>query len=134
MLNAGGSLAVNIGLNLLLIPSWGMTGAAVAWAASIVVNNTAALLEVRHLLRLRPFGPGYWAVAAASVSCFGILGLLLRAALGNTATAFVLTCVIGGLAYLLVIAKLWDHIEMGALVDSFRGTKRPDTVPHSPSG
>ena len=33
------ALAVNVALNLLLIPELGMTGAAIAWAASILVGN-----------------------------------------------------------------------------------------------
>ena len=133
MLNASGSLAINITLNVLLIPHWGMTGAAVAWAASIIANNTAALLEVRHLLGLRPFGPGYWVVACSAVSCFALPGLVFRETLGNTPMSLALTCVLGGLAYLLLIARLWDHIEMGALVDSFRRTKRRDAASQSSS-
>ncbi len=44
-INTGAALIVNIGLNLLLIPHLGILGAAIAWGASIVVDNVAAWLS-----------------------------------------------------------------------------------------
>ena len=47
-INTGAALIVNIGLNLLLIPHLGILGAAIAWGASIVVDNVAACRRFRH--------------------------------------------------------------------------------------
>jgi O-antigen/teichoic acid export membrane protein len=120
MLNAAGSLAINIVLNVLLIPHWGMTGAAVAWAASIIANNTAALLQLRHRLGVLPFGPGYWVVVGASTGCFAGVGCAARVFLGNTTSALAVTCLVGTIAYLAVVVRAWNRIEMGAFVSAFR--------------
>jgi O-antigen/teichoic acid export membrane protein len=46
---------LNIGLNLLLIPTWGAIGAAIADSSSMIVKNLAALYLVKKQLRLRRF-------------------------------------------------------------------------------
>ena len=48
------SVFLNIFLNITLIPFFGMTGAAVATAASIVYWNLAALVAVKIRLKIRP--------------------------------------------------------------------------------
>ena len=56
LMNAFGALTINVILNLTLIPRFGMVGAAIAWGASIAAQNLAAVIQVRALLGLRPFG------------------------------------------------------------------------------
>ena len=80
--NGAVALTLNVVLNLILIPRYGMEGAALAWLASILFNNAAGILEVRYLLKLTPFGSGLATVALASTACFGVLGLLTRQVLG----------------------------------------------------
>jgi O-antigen/teichoic acid export membrane protein len=46
---------LNIGLNLLLIPTWGAIGAAIADSSSMIVKNLAALYLVKKQLQLRRF-------------------------------------------------------------------------------
>ena len=46
--NVGAALAVNITLNLLLIPGLGILGAALAWAAAIVVRNALPLWQIQR--------------------------------------------------------------------------------------
>jgi O-antigen/teichoic acid export membrane protein len=50
------SLLVNIGLNLALIPSMGVVGAAIAWAAAVLVNNLVPLAQLWRTFGLHPFG------------------------------------------------------------------------------
>lgn len=47
------SLAVAVTGNLLLIPLWGIKGAATTWAAAVLVDCTLATWEVHHFLRIR---------------------------------------------------------------------------------
>jgi O-antigen/teichoic acid export membrane protein len=67
------ALVVNVGLDLLLIPSLGITGAAVAWAAAIVVNNLVPLAQIGFALRLHPFDAATGRAALLTVACFGVL-------------------------------------------------------------
>jgi len=53
--NAGGVLALNLVLNLLLIPRYGILGSAVALSASMAVVNLVRLAEVRWLLKMHPY-------------------------------------------------------------------------------
>ncbi|TQN37559.1 O-antigen/teichoic acid export membrane protein [Blastococcus colisei] len=72
------ALAVNVGLNLLLIPSLGILGAAVAWAAAILVNNLLPLAQIGLVLRLHPFDRSTGRAALLAVACFGLVpGALL---------------------------------------------------------
>lgn len=68
--NTVASLTLNLVLNLLLIPRLGITGAAIAWSVSILVNNLAPLTHVWAFLWLHPFGS---AVARAALSAVALL-------------------------------------------------------------
>ena len=119
MLNAAGSLTINIVLNLILIPRYGMNGAAVAWAASIVANNLAALIQVNRLLGQRPFGALYWLVTGGSVGCFGVVAVAGRLVAGETLHTLVAVVVVGSSLYVLFLWLMRERLELGALVASF---------------
>ena len=53
------ALVINVGLSLLLIPRLGITGAAIAWAASILTNNLLPLAQSWRYLHLHPVGRGF---------------------------------------------------------------------------
>jgi len=113
-------LGINVGLNLWLIPKYGMEGAALAWSASIVFNNLAGIIEVKALLKLSPFGPGSAIPMVASVVCFGGLGLLTRHVFGMTLGTFVVfglvtTLVYGGLLYVFR-----RRLHLGILLQAVR--------------
>jgi O-antigen/teichoic acid export membrane protein len=123
LLNTAVALSLNIGLNLLLIPRFGMQGAAVAWAVSIIVDNLMALAEVWVFLGMRPFGSGYLPAVAAAVGCFGGAGILARGLLGTSAVAFVLFLVIAIPLYAVVLWSLRARLHLDALVGSFGPTR-----------
>ena len=77
LLVTGASLTSNVVLNLLLIPRYGMNGAAVAYAISIVFDNVATALLVWRLFGLHPFGRGYWLAVAGGTACYGGVGLVV---------------------------------------------------------
>ncbi len=69
--------SMNIGLNLFLIPRYGLLGAAIATAVSVSVIDTVGLIEVRALLKIHPYSRAFIKVAvAALVALAG--NLLLR--------------------------------------------------------
>ena len=49
------ALTLNVVLNVLLIPHYGMIGAAIAWAAAIVLVNLMRLYQVWRVLHVHPF-------------------------------------------------------------------------------
>jgi Membrane protein involved in the export of O-antigen and teichoic acid len=78
------ALVVGVILNVLLIPPLGVTGAAIAWAASILTRNLASLAQVWIFMRLHPFGPGFKRAAVPALVLYGGLGLVMRLLLGTS--------------------------------------------------
>jgi O-antigen/teichoic acid export membrane protein len=122
LLMAGGSttslwntivaLVVDIGLCLVLIPTMGILGAAIAWAASVVVRNAMTLVQVQRMSRITPFSRGATVVALASLACFGVPLLVLGAVTELTLLTVAPTVLVGGAVY---AAVLWREREPLAL-------------------
>ena len=55
MLNSLIMLGINLGLNYLLIPKYGIVGASIATASSITIGGLAGLIEIYFLYRMQPF-------------------------------------------------------------------------------
>jgi O-antigen/teichoic acid export membrane protein len=120
LLNASASLVINVGLNLVLIPKLGITGAAIAWAASIVFVNTAALLEMVFLLRIQPFGLGYWVAVGVSSACFGLAALAVRSSAGLRAPLLAGFLAGAGLVYLFFLWRFRRTLRLDILRDALR--------------
>ncbi|SDD33823.1 polysaccharide biosynthesis C-terminal domain-containing protein [Glycomyces harbinensis] len=69
------SLVVNVGLNLALIPSMGVVGAAIAWSAAVLVNNLVPLVQLWRTFGLHPFGVLTRRTLLAAGLGFGVLPL-----------------------------------------------------------
>lgn len=120
LLDAAGSLTVNLALNLLLIPHIGITGAAIAWSVSIIGTNVVALFQLNRALGLRPFGSGYPLACAAPIICFGVVGAGARMLLGTSVEAAGLTVVVGSLLYLVALFRFRGDLLLGELTASIR--------------
>lgn len=124
-INAGAALIVNIGLNLLLLPHIGILGAAIAWGASIIVDNVAAMVELRWVLGLAPFGPGYGLVAAVTAGCFGATGIAARALLGETLPALAVALAVGIAAFAAVLYAARAPLQLAVMAAAFRVRAAP---------
>ncbi len=81
---ANGMLAVtvNVGIDLILIPRYGITGAAIGWAAAIAVTNLVPLAQVATVVRLHPLGRGTLTACGLSAVSFLAVPLGVRAWIG----------------------------------------------------
>ena len=104
LLNNLSALAVNVVLNLLLIPPYGIVGAAISWAVAIVVRNLLPMVQVRLGFGLYPGGPAASWVALSALGCFGLPALALVAVDASSWVILGVAVVIGTPAYL---ALLW---------------------------
>lgn len=118
--NALAAMLVNVGLNLVLLPRIGIVGAAIAWAASIVVENVAAVIEVWLTLGIRPFGAGYWLVAVASAGCFGITGLAARYLLGQSMPGLAAGMAVGLVAFAAILYAARARLQLTGLTAALR--------------
>jgi O-antigen/teichoic acid export membrane protein len=115
LVNNALALAVDLALDILLIPSMGMLGAAIGWSAAIVVRNVLPLVQVRSQLHMTPFTNAVWWVAGLTVVCFGLPPLALRFFFGlHWWSAAVLVSV----SFAVYAAALLSRPELLAL-DSF---------------
>jgi O-antigen/teichoic acid export membrane protein len=124
LINTAVALCLNVGLNLVLIPRFGIVGAAIAWAVSIIVNNVAPLIEVMRLSRIDPFGPGYRLAAAAALFCFGVPGVIFSLVFAHSVPALVVSTILGCLAYFAVLRRFSGAIHVAELRDVARFSRR----------
>lgn len=75
--NSTVALAVNVGLNLVLIPGHGIQGAAVAWAVAIVVRNLLPLVQVRRQLAMWPLNATTARLGLGAVATVGAAAALV---------------------------------------------------------
>jgi O-antigen/teichoic acid export membrane protein len=78
LLNALFTFGTSLALALLLIPRFGITGAAVGAALSVLLVNLLRLVEVRVVLGIHPYSPSYLKpILAGCLSAIGVIGLNL---------------------------------------------------------
>ena len=78
MLDNIAALALNVVLNLVLIPEHGVVGAALAWSASLVVANVAKVLQAHYIVGVHASGAGVGRILAAAVPAAAAAWLLTQ--------------------------------------------------------
>ena len=107
------AVAINVVLDLALIPHLGIVGAAIGWCAAIVAANVIPLLVAWRGLGLHPFGVGVAGAALVSLVAFGALPLAGRL-LAGTPGAFG-GAALGALCYAAVVWRYREPFELSAL-------------------
>jgi O-antigen/teichoic acid export membrane protein len=79
LVNSVGVFLLNVALNYVLVPRFGMVGAALATAVSIGLYNLAMLAEVYYLLRMHPYGGVFLRTTAIGALMVPVLLHLPRA-------------------------------------------------------
>jgi len=120
LLDSAGSMISNLALNLLLIPPFGMTGAAVAWSVSIVGTNLVSVIQVRRATGLQPFGRGYALACLLPLVCFGLPGLIVRSAAGWELPVVLVTTLLGTLLYVPLLVRFREPLSLTDLAGGLR--------------
>jgi O-antigen/teichoic acid export membrane protein len=102
------TVGTNVGLDLFLIPRYGITGAAIGWAVAIVISNLLPLGQLAATLRMHPIGRGTLVACGLTCLSFGAIPLVMRAVLGHGATALAAGV---GCGSVLMVAGLWCFRE-----------------------
>jgi O-antigen/teichoic acid export membrane protein len=113
--NTMAALVVNVIGNLLLIPPYGIIGAAVAWCAAVVVGNISPLVQLYLSMRLHPFGRGTLIAAGLAATCFGLPPLVAQLLFGSSVTVLVMTATAGALCYAGAAWRLRHVLHLDAL-------------------
>lgn len=107
------ALAVDVIGCVLLVPRIGILGAAVAWAAAIVVRNGLAVLQAKRLVAMTASSRELFELSVVAVLCCALVPLPL--ALSGAPTLLVVVAVIAGTA--LYLGWLWrrrSRLGLGA--------------------
>jgi O-antigen/teichoic acid export membrane protein len=131
--NAVASLALNVSLNVVLIPHLGVTGAGVAAASSLVAFNLAALIQVRLLEGLTPFGRETFVAAAVTSACFGAISGIVRAALGPTIAGLLAAIGVALPIYCVLIWRLREPLHLEAIRQAVGGLAERSVAPARPA-
>lgn len=113
--NAIAALTVNVVVDVLLIPPLGLLGAAIGWAAAILVRNLLALAQVWRELGLHPFGSGTLTAVTLSLLCFGAIPLSARLATDGALWATVAAAGLGALLYAFLAYRSRDVLALDGL-------------------
>jgi O-antigen/teichoic acid export membrane protein len=98
------ALSLNIGLNVWLIPQYGIVGAGSAWAASIALTNIVRVIAVRRTLGMWPFDVGILkgiVAGAASIAAARVVAVPLEGTI-----SLLLGCSVIAIVYLSVLVFL----------------------------
>lgn len=131
MVDLGLAMVINVGLNILLIPRLGLSGAALAWLASITVNNVLPAWQVHRVTGLTPFGRTARQVAIVAVATFLVIGLPVRFLAPPGVVPALLASVAAGMLYLALLWRFVPQAQLRGLVQTMLrrgGTGRPATT------
>jgi O-antigen/teichoic acid export membrane protein len=109
------AFVVNIGVDLVLIPRIGISGAAIGWALSIAVRNLMALVQVGRHSGFYPLDRSGLTIAAHAFVCFAAVPAIVVVFYGESRVAVGTALVVGAAAYLV---GLWPmrrrlHLDFG---------------------
>lgn len=110
------ALALNVVLNLALIPLWGINGAAMAWAVTIIADTAIVVYQVQNLMQVRPEVRLLSTAAAVSLLFAGAPVLASRLMFGSSVPVMLGTIALVGVGYLAVSWPLRHRLGLTALL------------------
>jgi len=121
LLNMSGFFVLNIILNLILIPKYGILGAASATAFSLTAGNAASVVITRAFFKVLPFRKDFLKPVGACLAALGLFFLVRNVVFP---TAGLPGAVFGGLAfiasYFVVLRLSGIHPEDQAVLERLR--------------
>jgi O-antigen/teichoic acid export membrane protein len=116
------TVGINVGLDLILIPKYGITGAAIGWAVAIIVSNVMPLAQLAAVFRLHPFGRGTLIACALTAVSFGVIPLAIRVALGTNVISLVLAVIAATIAQAAGLRRFRRVLRLSE-IRGYRATK-----------
>ena len=124
--NKAAALVVGLTLNLVLVPRFGIEGAAVAWVASLATDVTLATVQARRMhVALRP--PQVAPAVVVALSVFTASACAGLAVAGQTLAGLAVHLLLGGLVYVLVLWRWRGPVGIAGLERVVRGAPAPAT-------
>jgi O-antigen/teichoic acid export membrane protein len=114
LFNQSVALALDVVLCVVLIPKYGIVGAAIARIVALQWNNLAPAAQVLRRSHLHPISRASLTIGTAAVVCVGGVGLAIRTVHGANLESLGATLAIGAVAYItiLVLVRRMTHLDL----------------------
>jgi O-antigen/teichoic acid export membrane protein len=109
------AVGVNVGLDLVLIPRYHLTGAAIGWAVAIIVTNLMPMAQLASSIRLQPFGRGTILAGGLSAVSFGVIPLAIRSVLGGGLAGLAAGVAAGSLVQAIGLWRFRGVLQLSAM-------------------
>jgi O-antigen/teichoic acid export membrane protein len=121
--NSLGALITQVVLLILLVPSMGAFGAAIAWGVSIVVINAMSVFQLARSDGIHPFETGTGYAVLANLLCVGVPAGIFALWLGQTWIAFTVSVVVCAACYVGFARIFRRQLHMPELVMALRRSR-----------
>lgn len=101
---------------VLLVPRWGVVGAATAWSVGMLLDSVLALWQVDRLVGVRLRAGRVLVALLTSLLAVGLPSLVARLTLGDTTPGLALALAAGALLMLLSAVVLRHRLELDAIL------------------
>lgn len=129
MTNNIAALVLNVGLNLWLIPRYGVIGAATAWGSTIVLLTSARVVQVWAFSKILPLSRDIYKGLAAGVAA-AVAGVAIRESIDGVGSLVIgITAV--GVVYIAGVALLGIDEDDRLVLGSLRRRLQPSRGPVS---
>jgi O-antigen/teichoic acid export membrane protein len=117
------ALALNVGLNIVLIPRFGISGAAIAWGSTVVMLTLSRMIQVWAFLGMLPFSRHLLKGFIAGLAS-GLVAAVIRHAMGGGPASLVVGAAATAAVYVAGIRLLGieadDRVVLDAVRERFR--------------
>ncbi len=115
LIASAASLIVNVVLNVVLIPPYGLEGAAVAWGASLVTINAMSLFRCWRLWNIHPASVSMLRIVLGAGLCFSVACAGTQAWLGQTWAALFVSIALATVLYAPVLRSVRHDLHLVTL-------------------
>jgi O-antigen/teichoic acid export membrane protein len=131
VVNATVWMVVTVGANVVMIPLWGVIGAALAILVSTVMINVLRVVEVWVLMRILPWDRHIWKTIAATAGAAGAGALAVAALPPMLGVVALVALALGiGLVFVVILSSLGFEPDDRMVIDELtkRGRRLVDRV------
>lgn len=123
--NRGFALALNVAVDLVLIPRIGIIGAAVGWSCAIAFSNLVPLVQLVRRLHLSPWGAATARAIIIAGLGFGVVPLAVQALAGDSWRGTLTGLALGLLIYGALAWRSREVLQLAELAAPFQRRKPP---------
>jgi O-antigen/teichoic acid export membrane protein len=116
LMNVSSALAVQMVVDVTLIPHLGPLGAAIGLGTAILINNIVPLTQIAITMGIHPFGRASTAAGLLAIGCFGGVPLALASVLGTGIVAAFTALIAGGVLYLIGLVRMRHTLQLDAFL------------------